>query len=209
MTVEVDAVSVESRLSGGRLSCPVCPGVLGPWGWARARRVHGLAGPVRPRRARCRDCLVTHVLLPVTLLLRRGYAAALVMAVLMARAAGRGHRAIAVDARVPTSTVRGWLRRMSGRVEQVRACFARVAVEVGVDLEVPSGAGSPWRDMLAAVGAATEALRARFGMSGAVGKVTAAQVAAAVSNGRLLAPDWPGAGSVNLATRVASAALGV
>ena len=73
VTVEIDPVCVESRLSAGELRCPVCPlGVLGGWGHARARSVVGGRGRVRPRRARCRDCSVTQVLLPVSLLLRRG-----------------------------------------------------------------------------------------------------------------------------------------
>jgi len=33
VTVEIDPVCVESRLSAGELRCPVCPlGVLGGWG---------------------------------------------------------------------------------------------------------------------------------------------------------------------------------
>ena len=43
VTVEVDRVCVESRLVGGAISCPACPdGVLGGWGYARARHVEGL-----------------------------------------------------------------------------------------------------------------------------------------------------------------------
>ena len=91
VTVEVDSVGVESRLVGGAMACPSCPGgVLGGWGYARARRVEGLADPVRPRRARCRSCLVTQVLLPVTLLLRRGYGAERIWMALSARAMGLG-----------------------------------------------------------------------------------------------------------------------
>lgn len=87
VTVEVDPVRVESRLAAGELRCSACPdGVLAGWGFARSRRVVGLADPVRPRRSRCRGCAVTHVLLPVSLLLRRAYAAERVWAVLEAKA---------------------------------------------------------------------------------------------------------------------------
>ena len=87
VTVEVDPVRVESRLAAGELRCSSCPdGVLARWGFARSRRVVGLADPVRPRRSRCRGCAVTHVLLPVSLLLRRAYAAELIWAVLEAKA---------------------------------------------------------------------------------------------------------------------------
>jgi len=77
VTVEVDQVLVESRLTAGGVPCPDCPGVLAPWGWARQRGVRGV-GVLRPRRGRCVSCLVTHVLLPVTALLRRADAAAVI-----------------------------------------------------------------------------------------------------------------------------------
>lgn len=207
VTVEVDAVSVESRLSGGQFSCPACPGLLRPWGWARSRRVHGIDDAVRPRRARCDECLATHVLLPVNLLARRGYTAELVVTALVARAAGRGHRPIAAQLAVPSSTVRGWLRRMSGRLEHVRARFTQVVIDIAAGVSVPTGAGTRWRGMLAALGAATAALRTRFGARGRLGTVTAARVAVALSNGLLLAPGWPGADPVRSATPVAPAAL--
>lgn len=87
MTVEVDLVCVEFRLSAGEIGCPSCrDGVLGGWGYARVRQIEGLSDPVRPRRARCRACAVTHVLLPVTVLLRRAYAAKRIWAALIVRA---------------------------------------------------------------------------------------------------------------------------
>ena len=65
VTVEVDSVRVESRLSAGEVSCPSCPdGVLAGWGFARRRHVVGMSEPMRPRRSRCRACAVTRVLLP-------------------------------------------------------------------------------------------------------------------------------------------------
>ena len=137
------------------------------------------------------SCLVTHVLLPVTALLRRADAAAVIGAALVARAAGAGHRTIAAVLGVPASTVRGWLRRMSDRLEQVRAHFTVVARRAGVDQSAPSAAGSAWRDLVAAVGAAWAAVTTRFGPGGVLGAVTAWQVASASSGGRLLSPGWP------------------
>ena len=190
VTVEADQVLVESRLRDGRLVCPGCPGVLAPWGWARPRAVRGV-GSLRPRRARCAACLVTHVLLPVTVLLRRADAARVIWAGLLARAAGAGHRPIGLLLGVPASTVRGWLRRMASRLEPVRSHFLLAARLAGVDLVVPKAQGSPWQDVLAAVGAATAAVTARFGAAGVIGPVTAWQVASASSGGRLLSPGWP------------------
>jgi hypothetical protein len=84
-------------------------------------------------------------------------------------------------------------------LEAVRVHFVLVARLAGVDQAVPKALGSPWRDVLVALGAATAAVTARFGTSGVVGPLTAWQVAAASSGGRLLSPGWPlgavGAGS--------------
>lgn len=201
VTVEVDPVRVELRLAAGEVSCPSCPdGVLAGWGFARSRPVAGLAEPVRPRRSRCRGCAVTHVLLPVTLLLRRAYFADLIWAAVVAKAAGAGHRLIGARAGVPVSTVRGWLRVMGGRGDGVRDWFLGVAVASGVDVLIPKSTGSAWGDVVAAVGAARAAIATRFGDGSVVGAVTAAAVAVACSGGRLLSPGWPpapGVGSRN------------
>jgi hypothetical protein len=92
---------------------------------------------------------------------------------------------------VPTSTVRGWLRRFGGRFEAVRTWFLGIAVTAGVDVRIPKASGSGWVDALAAIGAATGSITTRFGLAGILGTVTAAGVAAAGSSGRLLAPGWP------------------
>lgn len=193
VTVEADQDLVESRLAGGGVRCPACPGSssLRPWGWARARPVAGLAGRVRPRRGRCSGCGATHVLLPVTLLVRRGYAASLVWSALVRRGRGLGHRRVAAAVGVPVTTVRDWLRRMGGRLGPARSHFTRVALMVGIDVRVPESLGCPWRDFLAAVGLATAAVGSRFGRVGYAGVVTAVGVVVALSGGRLLAPGWP------------------
>lgn len=191
VTVEADLVYVESRLAAGGIGCPACgSGVLGGWGYARVRQVEGLSGPLRPRRARCRGCRVTHVLLPVTVLLRRAYAAERIWLALTARAQGAGHRRIAVGLGAPVATVRGWLRRIAQRLEAIRVWLLGVAVRAGVDVAIPDGTGCAWRDALAAAGTAATAITTRFGAVGLVGAVTAAQVAVAASGGRLLAPGW-------------------
>src|SRR5258708_39615308 len=116
--VEADPVHVESRIAAGEIGCTTCGvGVLGGWGFARARQIEGLSDLLRPRRARCRACRVTHVLLPGTVLLRRAYAAGRVWAGLTARAEGAGHRRIGASLGVPAAAGRGWLRRARSRVE--------------------------------------------------------------------------------------------
>lgn len=192
VTVEVDPERVESRLAGGGMSCPSCPdGVLVRWGFARARRVVGSVDPVRPRRSRCRGCAVTHVLLPATLLLRRAYAAELIWAAVVAKAAGAGHRRIGARLGIPCSTVRGWLRVITGRAQAVRHWFISVAVTAGVDVSIPKATGSGCGDVLVAVGAARSAIELRFGDRSVLGAVTSARVAVVGSGARLLSPGWP------------------
>jgi transposase-like protein len=191
VTVEVDPVRVESRLAAGEIGCPRCgEGVLAGWGYARARWIEGLADSLRPRRARCRSCRATHVLLPVTVLLRRAYAAERIWAALSARSNGAGHRRIGASLGVPAATVRGWLRRATQRLEAIRAWFLGVAVTAGVDVRIPDTCGCACRDALAAVVTASAAIRFRFGAAGLGGAVTPDRVAVAASGGRLLAPGW-------------------
>jgi hypothetical protein len=189
LTVETDSVAVEERLASGRLACPGCSGVLARWGRARSRQVRDTGGGlwIVPRRARCTGCGATHVLLPVVLLVRRADTAAVIGAGLTAKAAGSGHRVIAVLLGRPPETVRGWLRRFAGRVEPVRVVFTRWCRDLAPDPVLPGPAGSVWADALAAIAAATAALGARFG----IGEVPLWQAATAISAARLLAPGWP------------------
>jgi hypothetical protein len=65
MAMSAEQVVVEADLVAGRLRCPVCDGPLAPWGFARERTVRLLHQTrlLRPRRACCRRCQQTHVLL--------------------------------------------------------------------------------------------------------------------------------------------------
>ena len=182
-------------LAAGGLACPACGGVLAGWGRARERQLRGLDGGVSrltPRRARCRGCERTHVLLPVTCLARRADEAAVIGTALEAKAAGAGHRAIAGMLGRPASTVRGWLRAFTARAELVRQAFTALAAGLVADPPLPGPAGSLPGDAVAAVAAAAAAA-ARFL---AVGEVARWQLAAAVTSGMLLAPSWP-AGMIN------------
>jgi hypothetical protein len=132
---------------------------------------------------------VTHVLLPVTALLRRADTAAVVMAALAAKAdRGFGFRRIAAELARPGETVRGWLRRFAERAEAVRSTFTVWLRAVDPDPLMPDPAGGVFADAVTVIAAVAVAVSARFGLP----MVSLAGVAVAVSGGRLLAPGWPG-----------------
>ena len=147
------------------LSCPSCRGVLGPWGHARARVLRCVAGDrsLRPRRARCRGCCGTHVLLPDVCLLRRQDEVAVIGQAIEANVAGEGCRSIAWRLGVPADTVRGWLRRFAARAEQIRAYFTRWAVALDREVGAVLPAGSDVADALEAIAVAARAWVLRFG----------------------------------------------
>ena len=194
LTVNVDRDDVERRLGAGMLACPACGGLLAGWGQARERLVRGRDGVSRlaPRRARCRGCSRTHVLLPVRCLSRRADEATVIGWALEAKAAGAGHRVIAAVLGRPASTVRGWLRALAARAEEVRKAFTGLAAGLVTDPPLPAAAGSPLGDAVAAIAAAAAAAAAFLGMS----EVARWDLAAAATSGMLLAPSWT-AGMIN------------
>ena len=166
-TVSGDPVHVESELRTGGLACPACTAsTIGPWGWARERPVgrRGRRQRVRPRRGRCRGCGVTHVLLPATMLARRGDWAATIGRVLELKAAGFGQRPIAARVGVARSTVRGWLSRFAAVAETVRAHLVRWALWLDPGLVRVEPSGGPLADAVAAVAAAGRAASDRLGI---------------------------------------------
>lgn len=181
--VGTDAVEVERRLRAGDLVCG-CGGRLRPWGHARRRGVRGV-GWLRPRRARCGVCRVTHVLLVVSCLVRRADAVDVIGAALTAKAGGVGHRRIAARLGRPVSTVRGWLRCLCRRAQWVRAVFTGLLVELDPLVGLVPPAGSVVADAVQVIGAAAAAARRRLGVMGAV---SAWRLVSAVTGGRLLAP---------------------
>jgi hypothetical protein len=97
LIVCAEVALVEAELVGGLLGCPSCPGVLGPWGHARERVLRCRSGDcwLRPRRARCRGCAGTHVLLPDVCLVRRQDEVSVIGAAIVASVAGEAYRRIA------------------------------------------------------------------------------------------------------------------
>jgi hypothetical protein len=183
VTVSLDPVRVESQLAAGTLTCPFCDGRLAPWAWARERSVGREAGRerVRPRRSRCRSCRATHVLLPATMLVRRGDWAATIGRALELKAAGLGQRPIAAAVGASRWTVRGWLSRFAVVADAVRAHLTRWALWLDPGLVRFDPTGTPLGDAVAAVAAAGAAAAERLGIG------CRWQFASAATGGRLLA----------------------
>jgi len=165
LIVGAEQAQVEVELLGGLLGCRSCRGVLGPWGHGRERVLRCVEGDrvLRPRRARCRGCLGTHVLVPDVVLLRRQDEVAVIGQAIEANVAGEGCRSIAGRLGVPADTVRGWLRRFAARAELIRAHFTRCAAALDPMLGAVLPAGSGVADALEAVAAAARAWVLRFG----------------------------------------------
>ena len=138
-----------------------------PWGHARTRTVrdHGHTTlALRPRRARCRTCRVTHVLLPAMVTPRRADTSAVIGSALLASARGTGYRRIAAQLDRPLPTVRRWMRavRDPAHVEWPRA--QAIDWLARVDRDVLGGLrpeATRLGEALTALAAAAVTLRAR------------------------------------------------
>ena len=166
MITVVDPDAARVALAAGRLACPEpgCEGRLRVWSRARARQVRQLGGQLvrlRPDRARCVACGVTHVLLPAWCLPRRGYGVEVVGAALLAAADGAGHRTVAAGLAVPQGTVRGWLRGLRAGAAALTAQAVSITEAAGASL-FAGCAPQPWagRALPEAVNALAVAARA-------------------------------------------------
>jgi transposase-like protein len=178
---------VEAELVGGRLGCPLCREVLGPWGHGRERVLRCSLGDrlLRPRRGRCRGCAGTHVLLPELALVRRQDEVSVIGQAIEASVDGEAYRRIVSRLGVPADTVRGWLRRFMERAGLLRAHFTRCAVVLDPELGAVLPAGSGVADALEVIAVAVRAWVLRFGPGDPW------QVASRLSGGLLLATRAP------------------
>ena len=183
-----DTAAARDALARRKLRCPDGGAVLRPWGQVRERTVRELGGgllTVRPDRARCTGCLVTHVVLDACLLPRRAYSAALVGQALVAAARGRGHRLIAGQLAVPQGTVRGWIRRARASATRLWAVGVQAVVALDPDALPAQIRPDQLAYVLDALGAAAMALGHRFAVPHASpwARVTV------LTRGRLLSPS--------------------
>lgn len=184
MMVDGDPTIVEGALLAGRLRCG-CGSSLAPWGHGRGRWLRDTGGTQRwqrPRRARCRACATTVVLLANWSLPRRRDTIEVTGAALLAHAQGAGHRPIARRLGVPEATVRGWRRRVRARAEWLRVIATVSAHDFDPELGPIRPTGSPVGDAVEALGTAASAIRRRLGLDRA-----AWPTIVAFTHGRLLA----------------------
>jgi len=163
----LDAGAVAADLAAGTLACPSCgSGRLAPWGYGRERAVRLRGGrTTRLRRARCRSCRRTRILLPAWCAPRRADGIEVIGAAAGLAMAGAGHRPVAAALGVPAATARGWLRRLRARAGQLRAHAIGELNGLGFYPPGPPSqpAGSPLADALNALAAAVDCARRNFG----------------------------------------------
>ena len=190
MLIVLDPAGAGRDLAASAIWCPSCTsGRLRPWGYARTRVLRGFHGArvsVRPRRARCRSCAATHVLLPAEVAPRRADTVEVVAAALLAHHGGAGYRAIAADLHVPPDTVRSWLRRITARAQWLRQQATAWAYQRDPELPPITPTGSALGDAVQALGVAVAAHRRRLGTD-----AKPWQLLAMIARGRLLAPLPP------------------
>jgi len=183
--VVLDPQRAQADLTASLLRCPGCCGPLRPWGFARVRSLRSACGPVtlRPRRARCAQCAVTHVLLPARAPARLGHTIELIGLALLASAAGDSARTISAELAVPADTIRGWVRRATSRASWLYA----QGIIAGHSFDPMLPAAVPRRSVLAdaleSLAAAAAAAVRRLGPLGPPWPIIAM-----VARGRLLVP---------------------
>lgn len=188
MIVVLDQAQAHRELLAGTLPCSRCSAPLRSWGYARPRSLRlscGARVSLRPRRARCRACSTTDVLLPAFTPLRSAYTMEVVGPALLGSAQGRSHRTIAADLGLPADTVRGWIRKVRGRAEWLRttATVAAHMFDANLPPLLPTEVRSALAEAISALGAAAAAARLMFGPI-----ATPWELLAHIAEGRLLAP---------------------
>ena len=121
MIVVANPAWAEDQLRAGALTCPHCPGALRPYGYARCRMVRGLGSATvtaRPRRARCRGCSSTQVLLPATMTYRRADSTEAIVAPRRTTVTGAMPAAGLIDGRLPTLVSAYYLMCCVGRLRR-------------------------------------------------------------------------------------------
>ncbi len=163
LLVKDDPEAVEADLAAGRVSCPDCGEGLERWGFGSERELRTLRGVrrLRPRRAMCSSCRVTHVLEPSSTLPRLRDTAEVVGTAWQANVAGMGHRTIARRLTAPCPRCAAGCatgRPGRGATDGRHRAAPRLRPDGPIE---PSG--SPLADALEAVGQAAAAVGRQLG----------------------------------------------
>jgi hypothetical protein len=154
-------LALGQQIEMGDQACPGCGQRLAAWGgyWRWVR------GPgtkhVWIRRGRCAGCRRSHALLPDFLLERRLDEVEVIGRSLALHVSGLSMRSIANHLAVPMTTAREWQRRFQMRAPMLAATFVALAVHLDPVAVLLATTGEP--TALAALGAAWQRARARFG----------------------------------------------
>jgi hypothetical protein len=179
---------VEAELAAGSLACPHCGAELRPWGHARERTSRLAKGTElhRPRRARCRACKTTSVLLGDRFFARRVDAAEVIGGAFAAKASGAGQRKVAAVLGLPRETVRNWLCRFAAKAADVWRHFCNWALALDARMHDLVGHGSVFANAVESIAVAARAASLCFGAR------PVWSWASAMTRGGLLAnTNWP------------------
>lgn len=167
LIVSLNQDDVENDLKNARILCPRCLIPLRRHGHARTRfiRSFGALIEITPRRSRCPKCKKTQVLLPETLLIRRIDSVKVIGWALLEKAKGLSTRSIAIALNLPFTTVRGWIRRFSAKVNEIIQLFNLFALSLDASLNAIPPSESKFKDAIDAIGRAMNAARLRLGDS--------------------------------------------
>jgi len=185
---------VEKILDSRALVCD-CGGILARWGWGIPRKVRGIERVIIPRRTRCLECRVTHILLPSDCLLRRADSALIIGRGLVAAAGGAGFGKVAGLLNLARETVRGWFQATKQNAGIVIAMFTAIGLRADPSFLTRQLTAS---DLAAVVDTALRAAAALVLGVGTVSEMAPWLVISQVSNGLLLSPGIAG----GLPTRV-------
>jgi hypothetical protein len=139
----VDVDAARTALHARMLACPQhgCEGRLQPWSPARTRTVTVRPGEqvrLTPDRGRCGWCRVSQTLLPAWYVPGRSCGIEVIGAAIGGRVnVGHSHARVAQVLGLPRTTVRAWLRGITGAAETVRALTRHVVAGIGTYVSFP------------------------------------------------------------------------
>jgi len=116
LRLNADIHNVESRLINHQIPCPTCNQPLHPWGHDRPRRIRAgitnrhIVRIIRRRRARCPNCVTTHIIQNPRLTDHRRDTTRVIQHALKLKHQQHGYRYAANQTDRPDSTVRNWYR---------------------------------------------------------------------------------------------------